>query len=446
APQPPPQPRQDAARTPQPHDLATRLYLGADLELRPSDLMWFSSLQQAVREAAALATPASTTRTNNSHWGYWLVYCRKMNTSPFRVDRRANSGTDEAGFQREVLLLCGFLIWRYENMLPRSSSSPAPKPQSAMNSVLAVRRVHRDLHNVEMVSTRKLGRVLKGLLRRFVQEHGADALLPDRKEPMLRRLLVDMLALPFDDADPAAVAFRAMMCVCFQAGFRKSVCIPDGAVFGRGRLCRSALRWFVGGAYHPVLTPDLRRALRPGDAAVLTPPPSKNDPFGVIFGGIPIYLPYDPNLAFSAARHLADLEIRFPCVNRAATPLFTTDGTASPFRHSHADSRLRELLARVLSPSEARKYSMHSFRIGLACALLEAGATRDQIHSLCRWAPNSPSDVLYARPNPESCLRWISRAAAAAVTSVTSRNLPRIDHDDVALVLSRLSDTALGGG
>ena len=107
---------------------------------------------------------------------------------------------------------------------------------------------------------------------------------------------------------------------------------------------------------------------------------------------------------------------------------------------------LQHLLSRTLPSSETGKFSMHSFRIGLACALLEAGATRDQIHSLCRWAPNSPSGVLYARPNPESCIRWISRAAAAAVTSVTSSNLPRIDNDDVALVLLRVSDRELGGG
>mmetsp|Transcript_5454 Transcript_5454/g.17191 ORF Transcript_5454/g.17191 Transcript_5454/m.17191 type:complete len:159 (-) Transcript_5454:39-515(-) len=158
-----------------------------------------------------------------------------------------------------------------------------------------------------------------------------------------------------------------------------------------------------------------------------------------------MYLPFSAELPFSAARHLADLELRFPCVNRDSTPLFTTDGLHAPFRHGQADTRLRALLASALPASEVGKYSMHSFRIGLACALLEAAATRDQIHSLCRWAPNSPSDVLYARPNPEACLRWISRAAMAAVTSVTSSNLPRIDNDDVALVLSRLSDRALGG-
>ena len=107
---------------------------------------------------------------------------------------------------------------------------------------------------------------------------------------------------------------------------------------------------------------------------------------------------------------------------------------------------IQNLFSRALPSSETSKYSMHSFRIGLAGAMLEAGTTRDQIHSLCRWTPNSPSDVLYARPNPESSIRWIFRAAAAAVTSVTSSNLPPIDNDDIALVLSRLSDRELGGG
>jgi len=200
--------------------------------------------------------------------------------------------------------------------------------------------------------------------------------------------------------------FRAMMCVCFQAGFRKSeVCIPDDASFGRDRLRRSALRWFVGGTYHAELTPALRGRLRRGDAALLTPPPAKNDPFGLNFGPQQIFLPYEPNLNFCAALWLADLELRYPTSNRELTPLFSLDGASAPFRHSRADSMLQHLLSRALPSSETGKYSMHSFRIVLACALLEAGATRDQIHSLCRWAPNSPPDVLYAPPNPESCIR-----------------------------------------
>ncbi|MEM7518548.1 MAG: hypothetical protein AAF368_16695, partial [Planctomycetota bacterium] len=225
------------------------------------------------------------------------------------------------------------------------------------------------LYDVEMVSTRRLGRVLKGMLHAFVREHGASALLPERKTPMTREILCAMLARPFDPNDPSALAFRAMMCVCFQAGFRKSeVCIPDDAVLGRDRLCRSALRWSVGGRLYAALTPDLHRRLQRGDAAVLVPPPSKNDPFSVLFGGVPIYLPFDPVQPFSAARHLADLELRCPCAHRTLAPLFAVDGRSAPFRHSRADACLRALLAEVLPVADAKKYSMHSFRVGLACA------------------------------------------------------------------------------
>jgi hypothetical protein len=84
-----------------------------------------------------------------------------------------------------------------------------------------------------------------------VREHGPDALLPQRKEPMTREILSALLALPFDPSDTLAVMFRAMMCVCFQAGFHKSkVCIPDDASFGRDRLRRSPLRWSICGNYH----------------------------------------------------------------------------------------------------------------------------------------------------------------------------------------------------
>jgi len=219
-------------------------------------------LHLSVVAAAASAGAPSTSKTNAVQWRFWEQFCDLMGTEALRTDRASNSGVNEAGFNREVTLLCCFFVWRYQNMMPRSRSAPAPKPQSAMNAVLAVRRVHRDAHDIEMVSTRSLGRVLKGLLRTFVREHGPDALLPQRKEPMTREILSALLALPFSPDDAAEFMFRAMMCVCFQAGFRKSeVCIPDDASFGRDRLRRSALRWFVGGTYHAELTPALRQRL-----------------------------------------------------------------------------------------------------------------------------------------------------------------------------------------
>ena len=109
-----------------------------------------------------------------------------------------------------------------------------------------------------------------------MREHGPDALLPQRKEPMTREILSALLALPFDPSDTSAVMFGVIICVCFRAGFRKSeVCTPDDASFGRDRLCRSSLRWFIGGNYHAELTAALRPLLSRGDAALLTPPPAK---------------------------------------------------------------------------------------------------------------------------------------------------------------------------
>ena len=48
-----------------------------------------------------------------------------------------------------------------------------------------------------------------------------------------------------------------------------------------------------------------RLALRPGDFAVLKPPPSKADQFGMRWGSKPIWLPFDAGARICAAAALA---------------------------------------------------------------------------------------------------------------------------------------------
>ena len=362
-----------------------------------------------------------------------------MGTSPWRTDRNANSGVDPIGHQREVLLLVNFLIWRYQSMRPRARDAVAPKPQSALAAVMAVRRVRRLQRDIELASTRLIGLALKGLLRDFVHHHGSDALLPSRKQPMTVPLLSSILALPLAwTSDAALFNFRVMLCTLLQTGFRKSeVALPNGESFGPGRLSRASLTWFVHGSYHTSLSPALAAALSPGDAAVIVPPPSKADPFGLKFSSTPIYLPYDRDHVCNAAAHLAALEVRFPCSDRAAVPLFAVDGRSRPFSHSQADRLLASCLARVLPPDQAAGYSLHSFRIGLACALLAAGASRDEIMARVRWSDPAMTTV-YARPNPGDAMRSSSRAMLAPVSSTTAARLPRFDFDHVAIGLHSL--------
>mmetsp|Transcript_16723 Transcript_16723/g.67452 ORF Transcript_16723/g.67452 Transcript_16723/m.67452 type:complete len:183 (+) Transcript_16723:142-690(+) len=148
---------------------------------------------------------------------------------------------------------------------------------------------------------------------------------------------------------------------------------------------RAALTWSVGGIVHAALTPAARVQLAPGDAAVLTLGPSKVDPLG---WPTQVHLPCDLALPYKAARRLADVEVDFPCDDRAATPLFTADGREEAMRHSTVDAMLRQALT-TLGPTivDPDRYSMHSFRIGFVHALLATGHTDSQLWTLCRWSP-----------------------------------------------------------
>eukprot|EP00966_Prymnesium_polylepis_P211574 4899588-Prymnesium_polylepis.1 len=77
---------------------------------------------------------------------------------------------------------------------------------------------------------------------------------------------------------------------------------------------------------------------------------------------------------------MADLEIlrRPPEGKRAKTPLFTTAAGAPMPKHFDAwMERVSE--ARGWAPGDSTKFSVHSFRAHLACALAAAGASDARI-------------------------------------------------------------------
>ena len=55
---------------------------------------------------------------------------------------------------------------------------------------------------------------------------------------------------------------------------------------------------------------------------------------------------------------------------------------------------------------------MHSFRIYLACALLEAGASNGTIQSMLRWRSDEALKI-YARINDYKYADWLTKASQA---------------------------------
>ena len=107
-------------------------------------------------------------------------FCDMLGTSLWRDDLAANNDVDAAGSRRECFLQAAFLIHAYKHMKPRSRSDSAPKPVSAAACVSSVRRVH-PLSGLTPPRAPAINRITAGLCRRYVQAHGAAALMPTRK-------------------------------------------------------------------------------------------------------------------------------------------------------------------------------------------------------------------------------------------------------------------------
>ena len=123
-----------------------------------------------------------------------------------------------------------------------------------------------------------------------------------------------------------------------------------------------------------------------------------------------------------------------------ATPLFVSDDAFTPLAAALADRLLAGLLSTVLPPPERVKFSWHSFRIGLACALLAKGAQPELIQAMCRWK-STQSLIIYARLNPETYGSWVMKAHTATVSSIQTANLPAFDDAACAAVLAQLADS-----
>ena len=109
----------------------------------------------------------------------WTRYCRILGTTPWRDDADANSGVDRIGHQREIVLFVNALIHFSQSITPRpaGSSRTACKPQSAMNVLLAVRRVFKR-NLLVLLDWKQVNMALKGLCKDFLIKHGPRSLIP----------------------------------------------------------------------------------------------------------------------------------------------------------------------------------------------------------------------------------------------------------------------------
>ena len=95
---------------------------------------------------------------------------------------------------------------------------------------------------------------------------------------------------------------------------KREVSIPDKGKWTRRFISFDNVKWSIGGIVYTAPTAEQLAALREGDFALLRPPPSKADQFGLHWGASTIYLPYHPNRGTAhtqCAPHASSLARRF---------------------------------------------------------------------------------------------------------------------------------------
>ena len=134
----------------------------------------------------------------------------------------------------------------------------------------------------------------------------------------------------------------------------------------------------------------------------------------------------------SWVRELAELEIAAAVAPaaRKATPLFGPS-VGDEFTHSQLDGALELMLIAGAGVEEAhlKRYSVHSFRVFAACALLAVDTPRGLIKRMLRWRGDESLEV-YARVNDDVWGEWVGKSISATVDSTIASRLPVMDFSE----------------
>ena len=393
-------------------------------------------------EYAANAIPRGTVGVDKAGWRKWERFITEnfKRGKAWRLDPLVQTG-DVAACRRESTVLSLFYVWVFAAIKPRRRTRKKGKPQSALNVIAAVRRVHRRA-GYPMPPCPMLATMLQGMNDEYVRLHGdRRCLLPERKEPLTNAYCAAMLAVPdgtrlacgvVNWASPRWVTFRAFLLACRQTGWRKADALSHGSL-APFDLTRADITWFIRNGTRVARLPA-DYVLIDGDCLVLAPGGAKNDQDGSEFGTQPIYVPFVPGSPLDVASAVLEMQRLVPCADApAATPMFSSDGTR-PLEPDDADTMFRALAIAALGVEVASTLSLHSCRVQLACALLASGADGPLIQAMARW--KSPESVkIYGRLTPQNYAQWLRRAFSATTNSAQVQNLPVCDDDEAHVAL-----------
>ena len=352
----------------------------------------------------------STRGQDRSYWRMWTTWCDLIGTPPLRTNAAANDGRIEHLHRREVALALGaFMTWAAE------AEQRGYKIESMLNRLRGVARRHWAV-TIRFVSLSLVVQAAQGLVREHIDAHGADSLRRRSKEPFDTAEIVAILNLPAGTLVAygssvitvgenlewqGVVVFINLYCT---GGWRKeAIALGVKEVFGGRKLSLSEVTYRIGKVLYREPTIQVLLSITWGDMGYVNPVPCKNDPDNSKFGGSPVPSRYHATQPICLVRELAKYEImrmRADPVGTAAARRKDQPLVLSPAGRSWAKAELSKffdgLLRHVCSEERAKQLSIHSFRVWLACALLAAGATPEQIMLMVRWSSEA-ARKLYAR-------------------------------------------------
>ena len=264
--------------------------------------------------------------------------------------------------------------------------------------------------------------------------------MPERKLAFSDSVLKGIFAAPngarrgplvMDRSQYYWVAVEACFATLAEEGSRKDEVSKATASteFKKGRLTFGSLRWrYRGREYHHLSKAQLR-TLGPGDGVLLKHGVMKNDPFGSHFAATPSFLAFRAGNGRCACRLLAEMEIQAGVLpeQRDVTPLFGPRA-GDEFSHAQLDAALDLMLTAGagVPESDLENYSVHSFRIYVACALMAAKAPRWLIKRMLRWRGDESLEI-YARVNDSDWAEWIGKTIDVEVQSSMAARFSDMD-------------------
>jgi hypothetical protein len=164
------------------------------LAMKPANIGAFLDAVTQTYELMSTAFAESTQKQDKgSRWQWWCLLCadEAYGTSPIRPYWDSRASAAEAA--RERFLYASAVPWILARMKP-GPGRKVPKPSSAVNVLRGVRRILVAM-DYEPPKMTVVNLVLRGILNRYQEVHGPEALEVKRTEPIPHRAQLGLVRL-----------------------------------------------------------------------------------------------------------------------------------------------------------------------------------------------------------------------------------------------------------